>query len=107
MSNTKKQKVGKVSAFDCLAVTAVEVFPLDGFECSKRTLKGYANVVLNDQLILRGLRINNGLNGLWVGYPVDPFNTSDDFRTIVVPMTRQLREHIENCVLEKYQEAVV
>lgn len=91
------------SAFDCLAVSAVEVFPLAGYECSERTLKGYANVVLNDQLILRGLRIKDGLNGLWVAYPVDPFNNGDDFRTIVVPMTRQLREHIENCVLEKYQ----
>ena len=26
----------------------------------------------------------------------------EDFRSVCCPMTRQLREHIENCVLEKY-----
>ena len=42
-------------------------------------------------------------NGLFVGYPLDPFYKGDDFRSIVFPITRELREHIENCVLEKYQ----
>ena len=45
----------------------------------------------------------DGENGLFVGYPLDPFYKGDDFRSIVFPMTRELREHIENCVLEKYQ----
>lgn len=65
-------------------------------------MKGLATVVLNDQLHIRGLRIMEGENGLFVGYPVDPFYKGEDFRTVVQPMTRPLREHIENCVLEKY-----
>lgn len=90
--------------FDCLAVTAVEVYP---FKDSRgASFKGFANVVLNDQLLLRGLRINDSINGLWVGFPVDPFFKGEEFRTFIVPMTRQLREHIENCVLEKYQASV-
>ena len=67
-------------------------------------MKGLATVVLNDQLHIRGLRIMEGENGLFVGYPVDPFYKGEDFRTVVQPMTRPLREHIENCVLEKYQQ---
>lgn len=69
-------------------------------------MKGLATVVLNDQLHIRGLRIMEGKNGLFVGYPVDPFFKGDDFRHLVNPMTRPLREHIENCVLEKYQQAI-
>lgn len=91
--------------FDCLAVTSVQVFPFrDG--PSLGHIKGLAQVVLNDQFLVRGLRIMDGENGLFVGYPVDPFFKGEEYRTVCNPMTRQLREHIENCVLEKYQAAI-
>lgn len=101
--STNEQK--QIPAFDCLAVTHVEVCPFtEG--ASMGHMKGLATVVLNDQLHIRGLRIIEGEFGLFVGYPVDPFYKDDDFRHPVQPMTRQLREHIENCVLEKYQQAI-
>lgn len=88
--------------FDCLAVTQVQVFPFkDGVNLGH--LKGLAQIVLNDQLVIRGLRIMEGINGLFVSYPLDPFYKGDGFRSIANPLTRQLREHIENCILEKYQ----
>ena len=91
------------SQFDVLAVTAVQVFPFkDGANLGHQ--KGYAQVTINDQLVLRGLRIMDGENGLFVGYPIDPFYKGEDLRSICFPITRQLREHIENCVLEKYME---
>lgn len=98
-TNEQKQK------FDCLAVTHVEVYPFQEGP-SMGHMKGLATVVLNDQLHIRGLRIMEGENGLFVGYPVDPFFKGDDFRHLVQPMARELREHIENCVLEKYQQAI-
>lgn len=91
--------------FDCLAVTSVQVFPFrDG--PSLGHIKGLAQVVLNDQFLVRGLRIMEGENGLFVGYPVDPFYKGEEYRSICTPMSRQLREHIENCVLEKYHAAI-
>lgn len=69
-------------------------------------IKGLATVVLNDQMLIRGLRVMDGENGMFVGYPNDPFYKGEEFRTICSPVTRQLREHIENCVLERYQAAM-
>ena len=69
-------------------------------------MKALAHIVLNDQLVIRGLRVMDGLNGLFVSYPLDPFVKGEDFRSVCNPITRQLREHIENCVLEKYQATV-
>ena len=93
------------TAFDCLAVTQVQVYPFkEGPSMGK--MLALASIVLNDQLQVRGLRIMEGENGLFVGYPMDPFYKGDDFRSVCFPMTRQLREHIENCVLEKYSAAV-
>ena len=90
MENEKKERSynNVTAAFDCLAVTNV------------------ATIVLNDQIQIRGLRVMDGENGMFVGYPNDPFYKGEDYRSICLPITRQLREHIENCVLEKYQAAV-
>lgn len=92
-------------SFDCLAVTQVQVFPFKEGP-SMGHLKGLAQIVLNDQLVIRGLRVMDGENGLFVGFPIDPFYKGEDFRSICNPLTRQLREHIENCVLEKFQYEV-
>lgn len=91
-------------AFDCLAVTNVQVFTFkEGINMGH--IKGLATIVLNDQIQIRGLRVMDGENGLFVSYPNDPFYKGEDYRSICLPITRQLREHIENCVLEKYQAA--
>lgn len=106
MSNKDAKKEKETSsAFDCLAVTQVQVYPFKETP-SMGHVKGMASVVLNDQFQIRGLRIMEGDNGLFVGYPVDPFYKGEDFRSLCFPITRQLREHIENCVLEKYSAAV-
>lgn len=93
------------NAFDCIAVTKVQVFPFKESP-SLGHVKALAQIVLNDQLVIRGLRVMDGLNGLFVSYPLDPFFKGDEFRSICNPITRQLREHIENCILEKYQAAI-
>jgi stage V sporulation protein G len=88
--------------FEQLQVTQVQVFPFKE-SVSMGHIKGLATVVLNDQLVIRGLRIMDGENGLFVGYPLDPFFKGEELRSITNPLTRALREHIENVVLEKYQ----
>lgn len=93
------------NVFDCLAVTQVQVFPFKD-SINLGHVKALAQIVLNDQLVIRGLRVMDGVNGLFVSYPLDPFYKGEEFRSIVNPLTRQLREHIENCVLEKYQATV-
>ena len=96
----KKEKKAEAE-FECLSVTSVQVFPFrDGAKLGN--MLGLANVVLNGQLLLSGLRIMDGANGMFVGYPPNPLYKGEDLRSSVFPITRALREHIENCVLEKY-----
>lgn len=94
----------KSEFFDALTVTNVQVFPFrEG--ASLGHMKGLASVVLNDQLMVRGLRIMEGLNGLFVSYPIDPFYKGDETRSVCSPITRALRENIEGAVLAKFREA--
>lgn len=101
-SNIKKAS-GPEQAFDCLAVSEVRIFPFREGPSLGR-MKALTEIVLNDQLIIRGIRIMDSENGLYIRYPMDPFYKGEESRSIVNPITRQLREHIENCVLEKYTE---
>ena len=90
---------------ETLKVTSVQVYP---FSHPVDRKLGLASVVLNDQLLIRDLRIVDGENGIFVAYPIvtkehDPEGFQ---RSAVFPIIRALREHIENAVLEKYQAAV-
>ena len=106
MANKEEVKASEQNIqFDCLAVTAVYVRVLADNPAMGK-IKGFADVVVNDQLQLRGMRVVDGQNGLFVGYPNDPFYKGDDYRTIYQPMGMQFREHLENCILEKYQEVL-
>jgi stage V sporulation protein G len=95
----KKENAG----WGCLSVTKVNVWP---FKAAVGHIKAVASVVLNDQLAIRGLRVMEGDNGLFVGYPVDPFYKGEDLMHVCKPTTRELREHIEACVLEMYHASV-
>ena len=86
-----------------IEVTKVDVYTFkEGTDIGQ--VKAIANIVLNNQIQVRGLRVMDGECGLFVSYPKDPFY-SDDFRSTVSPLTAELRHHIEKRVLEKYEEA--
>lgn len=118
-SNIKKASMPQ-QAFDCICVTDVKIFPLregpkTNFDLSffpfiERPIfgrmKALVEIVLNDQFVVRGLRIMEGENGLYIAYPTDHFVKGDDYKSICNPITCQLREHIENTVLDKYQDTV-
>ena len=103
---TKAQLIARVNELEqaqYLTCTHVQVFPFKVQPENARTM-GLATVVLNDQLIMRGLRIMKGENGVFVTYPNNPFG--EDYNTLFNPITRRLREHIEFSVLSKYNECV-
>lgn len=105
---TKAQLIARIKELEqaqYLTCTHVQVFPFKVQPENAHTM-GMATVVLNDQLVMRGLRIMKGENGLFLNYPNDPFFKGEDFRTLYNPITRQLREHIEFAVLSKYNECI-
>ena len=96
----------KINAFDCICVTDVRISPIKQIEGLTHT-KALAEIVFNDQLLIRGIRVVEGENGLYISYPFTFHPTTGDDgqpRSFVFPITKVLREHIENCILEKYTE---
>ena len=97
----EKETAASTSAFDCLAVTQVTVWPFQEGQ-NLGHMKGLAQIVLNDQMVVRGLRVMDGEHGLFVGYPNDPFYKGEDLRSIFLPITKELRKHVEDRVIEEY-----
>lgn len=87
-----------------IIVTDIKIFPFK--DAGIDHIRAWANIVLNDALIIRGLRIMED-NKLFLSYPLDPFFTGMDYhRSIIVPVTREVREYIENKVIKQYQKVV-
>ncbi|MDR2580242.1 MAG: SpoVG family protein [Fibromonadaceae bacterium] len=100
---TKNKGKGGNTFFDVLTCTNIQVYPFR--ETSGKT-KAFARVTINDQLQLTGLRVVDGVNGFFVSYPIDPRHKGEDYQSVYYPLHKELREHIEQCVLEKYQEII-
>lgn len=80
-----------------LVITNVVVVPIhkpDSIDIAK------ARIVLNDIMVFNGLSIQNGIDGLFVAYP-DNNDTQPYF-----PLTNQLREYVEQEILNEYQKEV-
>jgi stage V sporulation protein G len=96
----KENQNRELEKFPCFQVTSCQIFLVK--ELGKT--KAMARVMLNDQLQLTGLRVVEGANGLFVAYPNDPAYKGEDYRSLFYPVTKELREHIEETVLTMYHE---
>ena len=92
----------------CLLFRSVRISPIKQIEGLTHT-KALAEVVFNDQLLIRGIRVVEGENGLYISYPFQFHPTTGEDgqpRSTVFPITKVLRDHVEAVVLEKYQDTI-
>lgn len=105
-SMTKPQLIAHILSLETQAavrITSCQVHPFkEG--AAQGNVRAMASIVLNDAIQIRGLRVMNGEHGLYVGFPMDPFNRSDEFRSLCAPVTKAMREAIDVAVLGKYQQ---
>lgn len=71
-------------------------------EISKRIV-GIANILLDNEIAVHGIKIIKGKNGLFVGMP-NRRTPNGDFQDIAHPINNETREKIQNAILTKYKE---
>jgi stage V sporulation protein G len=86
-----------------LTVTKISIYPITN---TTGKLKALARIVLNDAMQLTSLRIYEGSNGLFVSYPVESDTSGDDFRQLFYPTSKEVREMIENAILDQYYKDI-
>ena len=84
-----------------LTVTSVLIYDYIGDDPK---VKAMSQIIINDALFIRGLKIREGENGLFVAFPQDLDYKPSLFRYLICPITKELREEIESKVIMKYKE---
>ena len=68
-------------------------------------LKGFANVTFDNCFVVRGMKIIEGNDGLFVSMPSRK-RTNGTYQDIAHPINKKMRELIENSVLKAFDEEV-
>ena len=86
-----------------MKITDVVVYPIKK-KSDKSKLTAFAKIVLNDQFIIHGVRIYEGVNGAFIAFPQDYNNKNSDGKpyNICHPTTAKLRNYICDQVLAEY-----
>ena len=65
-------------------------------------IKGMADVVLDDVLVIKGIRVMEGQNGAFVSMPSQ--KVGSEYRETVFPITAEFREQLMGSVLSAYDK---
>ena len=82
-----------------LNVDRVYTFDGDG------VLKAFADLIINEAVLVKGFRVVNGKKGLFVGMPQERSKQGKWFET-VMPLTKTAHASITGAVLEAYEAQV-
>lgn len=70
---------------------------------NKNRLKAVATITFDECFVIHELRLIEGKNGLFVAMPSKK-NTQGEFRDVCHPITKDLRQQIEDAVIKVYHE---
>lgn len=71
----------------------------------KQHLKAVLNITLDNQLVIRGAKIIEGLTRIFLAMPARATGKGQ-FTDIVHPITKEFREELEKTVFEKYNAVI-
>ncbi len=82
--------------------TGIKVFKIKG----KGKLIGIANVVISNQIVLRGIKIIDGVRGKFIAMPsrLDKRFKEPKFREHYHPINQEARDELTDAILEAYEK---
>ncbi|MDO9575529.1 MAG: SpoVG family protein [bacterium] len=83
-----------------MEITDVRIFPR-----GEAKLKAFASITFDDSFRVKGLRVVEGSNGLFVAMPSRKL-PDGTFEDIAHPLTREAKALIEKRVLAEYKKAI-
>lgn len=82
-----------------MIVTNVKIKKVDGDKLDR--LKAYVDITLDESLVIHGLKLMQGEQGLFVAMPSRKM-CNEEYKDIVHPICPELRNYITKVVEEKY-----
>lgn len=86
-----------------MEITEVKIFPFEPGDLQKN-LKAYAEITLDDALIIKGVKIFEKENGgIFITFPAIQ-GKDKIFRDIVIPKTSEIKNQIRDAIVEVYKK---
>jgi len=86
-----------------MEITAVKIFPFEPGDLQKN-LKAYAEITVDDALILKGIKIFEKENGgIFITYPAIQ-GKDQTFHDIVIPTNPEIKKQIRDAIVEVYKK---
>ena len=82
-----------------MKITEIRVFPQTHKE---NKLCAFANITFDDCFVVRGLKVLEGVKGLFVVMPSRKVK-GDDYRDVAHPITAEFKDYIQKEVLKAYE----
>ena len=88
-------------------VTDIAVYP---YEAKDNPTVAFVNVTILDNLVLKGIRVVDGRNGLFIAFPQTKHKGKnggkDEYFDIIFPITKEFREELTEAILGIYDMTV-
>lgn len=88
-----------------MEITEVKVFPRGASETEDQKLKAYVSITFDNVFVVRGLKVIDGKNGLFVVMPSRKLSDGT-FKDIAHPLNNDVRKLIETRVLAEFHKTV-
>lgn len=75
------------------------------YEAQGNNLKGFANVTLDDELVLTNIKIVKGGKGLFIAMPSTYWESDEEYHDLFFPITKEFREELTEEILAAYEDA--
>lgn len=87
-----------------MEISEVKIFRME----NKGKLLAYANVVLNNSIVLRGIKIINGSRGVFIAMPAkaNAKRKGNKFIEFYHPINSETRAELTHAILKKYEETL-
>jgi len=83
-----------------MKITEIAVVPVE-----ENKLRAYVNITIDHVFMVRGLKVIQGSDGLFVAFP-NKKGKNGMFRDVAHPLNSETRREIEEMVLNAYEEAL-
>ena len=70
---------------------------------NEEVLKAFVSITLDDEFVIRGLKVIQGMDGRFVAMPARK-KKDGTFQDIAHPINRETRQYLERVVLEAYDQ---
>ena len=86
-----------------MEITDVKIYPFEPGDLHKH-LKAYAEITLDDSLIIKGIKIFEKENGsIFIGYPAVQ-GKDRNFYEVVIPQSPELKKQFRDAIVQIYKK---